>query len=1053
MLLQVNNVVELVQHKSKGLQRANFQSLFNEVSKEAYFATLRFFTSVGTHLATTLNDRRGVFKILMEAAAENNNKDLVKYYDNLQKSCKALGNAQYGILVREVPIVGGCIAQVGRNQNEAVASHMFSNGMAVINADTDSVMPADKSMTLYPASWDRTFDHQNVHPGALTVTYNTLCTDTVRSKAYRKVSTIVKSLINKYKQVTHVLNNGIVDRDKSTPDCTVYIQDPAYKKPCSLEFEKTYCYKMFWGKKVYFALKIQPDLSLEYHVAGLTGIKSDKTLIKTLIQTVPTIMLGEGDYEGCLTLLSMLFHFGTITLRAVEISEEPIKRMCSTMSRAIDELDNIPLDNETYIKIREDNGVISKDLNRDDILQRKKDSKKAREDMVRFDEENKEEEIFMSMGGDKNLLPKKYLMAVAKVGDLCNNTFSSPTLKQIRECKRKGIPFAKAPKEITVFQRGSVQVGQPTVKFCETLMKSRVTIADLKHDVERSWFATEEEFNKFLAQRERREATRAVRDNATKPTTVTGMPCEYLVSEDDRADIPRDIWVALIELHRYATIINATIERERKKDFHRDSMLYDLPAFMTSSNSTFILRSKERLNSLTRSLERVLCDGFTMQPYHLPIWWYDANICISQFSDFEVSFCYSTNKVTRICQQPPPEDNRWKDALQKVKDYVNSHTEAWPLRCCTWYMTAHEESCIDFHQLRRDQKKTFKKDTPIYVLVTVARDLPAFLTTITRDQFQSISSDVEKNNIIHPEEYTLLLEKPRRVTDTVAAYYIDMEDFDSQTRSTPYLITSPDKQRYITVRAGFKEGRRNTFNFETSGEFLTDISSCNWYAFAFTPEYETNSVKIREVNSKGRIGSEFSYIQVQYKRDDRRPVTHWDLDTKTRVIRKAELLSMLRTNAGTYQTHNSTNRVRFAFNDTDMKVRIYPNTVHDIAFIPICADDFRVAFYHREADPMTELLVGENQNDLGPYVTRAIPHAVKERHKKEQSPKAELNDPNQKKIDFFVISSHRIQRKRKTEDPFDVVTSQKSPPNRRKRCRRYEDKTLENFMSKFLLRK
>ena len=940
----LQNVVEQVQHVKKGTKSHSFQSIYKVVSKDVHFVKATDFLALSAQLSTEMKNERERYKDLMNQANAAGDKKKAALYNNLQLACKVRGNGQFGILLLLDSMVGGAITQIGREQNEAVASYVTSEdiGMRVVNADTDSVMAVDKRMSLAPMLTDVpgvSFrnSEEDSRGGCISQLFINLGIQ--ESKLFRKFDMLMNALEKRYTGIASVLNNGVVDETKSAGRDTVYVRKPSYRRPCNLEYEKLYFYKYFYEKKSYFGLKMIPGQRLKYHVAGLTGIKADRTIVKSIGQILPAIMGGEQDFEGCLHFMACLFWMVTSTMRAKEIAEHAVTAMCNKIERWTEDV-IVPDDPNKSIQIRDDFGK-EKTYKRQEILAKKAASEEAYRAMSEFDDRNGEEELFLQHGGKFNWLPLDYMLAHMKVGNLTEPK-TVPTHKQIANCKRKGMPLTKAEKHVDFYQRSEVQVGGSFLKFCKTLLKGDEDDCrkERRQRVERLWFESEQKWDQFARNRSRTMERAKEKAEQVKPTTVTGMPRHHLVSRSECAKVPEHVWLALHEFTRKITTTHSILQRERLHNFKDESLCFEQPPFM--QDKRIVANMREDVTAILDRFSNSVKDSVNITPHYLPLWWYDESFCTSKWYDFVLRYTPIDDEIQQEVEPPSKEYKKiWQEAVSRLQRAIREEDVSEDEAGAIWYLAAHDETSIDLHSLRRHQLSQLKSEHRYYAIRTFGKHLPVFVAMLSQPVTRS-GVDIVKYN-----EYNVLDTAKRRVpVDENCTYLFDMEAFDSQSRSTPYLVVSTDgKERYVALRDSFRRSKHNRFTFLMRNDLLEELMLSGHGRLNFRPKLYTSLV---EVTGDGDADYKTT-ISIRYLRDDNRPVEMWDFatDLDVRSIKVKDLCELFnKRKQAEFEAHMDP-FVVMSFHDDDCYVRVHPSTVHRVWSIPNSSEEYAIPFMRK----------------------------------------------------------------------------------------------------------
>eukprot|EP00058_Branchiostoma_floridae_P005675 XP_002591163.1 hypothetical protein BRAFLDRAFT_105365 [Branchiostoma floridae] len=583
--VELHNVRPVVEHAcqdencggevggSKDPRLCKYTHHFERVNFDVYYAKPNIFNGIMPQFLEIMAAMRTKYKKQMAQATDSIEKGL---FNVLQKSVKCAMNATYGVSVRTAPPVGSSITQVGRDQIELVARKAKEQGMNIVNGDTDSVMISDINATSGAA-------------GRMTCLSNNLCG---RNRA--SVTEIFTRYFEKQEQFCSYLNS-------------------IFPSPCKIELEKVFLFQCMFQKKCYYGQKVIPgSLALVAHKAGITGMKADRTKVKSAAQIATSKMVGRNDINGLVEFAQLLYELVTVRMRAQEIADQPINDFCDLIDYELEDFyQNLP----TCQKMGEQNIYVPqwrKRVTPSVLKQAYDESCEVRENLKRLDE-TETHQTLVDKYSHGDLIPLDWMKSVEKVGDI-NNPKTLATKQAIRDCKRRGVDVCTAQTFVDMYRKHDVQVSATLKNSLQVLLHApeepdvryRREQIERKELGEKAWSA---ERKKRLLRESRLETA----SNTISRLSVTAMPKCLIAPDEQRTYFTEKERAKIYHVIKKIESWDKKIEHERKSGFKE--IIFDLP---------------KKPNEADIAQLRMYIEDLEENEPHVPIWWYDEDYCITE---------------------------------------------------------------------------------------------------------------------------------------------------------------------------------------------------------------------------------------------------------------------------------------------------------------------------------------------------------------------------------------------------------------------------------------
>lgn len=262
------------------------------VSKPVHFVKKNVYYALESKVAHNMLSARQIEK--KNVAMYKGMGDTYMQKISRQKECavKLVANALYGALLVICPLAGSAIPHTVRDIIESYAHMVFTEiGAKIASGDTDSVF---------------TMQVNSVQSKCLSVLCKHLGIDSKTN-----VNGVLTAVFKESSMLVDLANNGNgVDKEA------------LYEKPTSIGLEKLYLKPIILGKKCYMAVHVDPDAPAyksHFNVAGMTGKKADRTVVKSITQFASYKMLYHDDMVGCMIFLDNLHKYAAISLHGQEL--------------------------------------------------------------------------------------------------------------------------------------------------------------------------------------------------------------------------------------------------------------------------------------------------------------------------------------------------------------------------------------------------------------------------------------------------------------------------------------------------------------------------------------------------------------------------------------------------------------------------------------------------------------------------------------------------------------------------------------------------------------
>ena len=558
--------------------KCTFSTNYETVEYDIRYVKRDFFHGLIPQSLEDLANLRKDYKQKMKDSADGIETQL---YDTLQKAVKCRMNAAYGVTLRITPLVGTTITQFGREQTEMAARLGVDAGMVVVNGDTDSVMLMHKPACLPVESEERC---ENM--GWLSrMSYNLLATPQA------PINLIFKALIDQFEEFCKMCNHQL-------------------PPPCSLEFEKLFTYQRMDEKKCYLGQKVLPDLSMRSHIAGMTGMKADRTRVKSAAQFIPGKLTSARDFEGLAAFATDLYDVVSMRLRAHEIGRVKVEQLAN----------DIDIELETFVREKD---IVSRPSNEalrvphlrkvmsvESIIRVANNSRRAREALSEFDSQGEQSRIERVNNPMGDIIPLSWLTSSEKVGDLTDPK-TRATKEAILSCKRRGDSIHGCGQLfIDVLRNHDVQVSAPLSKSIAVLLRAPEEEGVKKRRRARMMKRlAQTDCKRMITLEDRREEEERKKKNVINKLTITAMPADMVAVPEDRVQISERERALLFDAQIHIALHDNLIKKERADKY----------ATLLIHPKTIAPERGERLRSYI--------EHYTPNDLFVPLWWYDEEYC------------------------------------------------------------------------------------------------------------------------------------------------------------------------------------------------------------------------------------------------------------------------------------------------------------------------------------------------------------------------------------------------------------------------------------------
>lgn len=551
--------------------------------------------------------------------------------------------------------------------------------------------------------------------------------------------------------------------------------------------------------------------------------------------------------------------------------------------------------------------------------------------------------------GYRDLIPKVYYTSREKVNSIENPKTVADKMEQLR-CKRYGIDFSIAATVTDVVRGIKPQVGAPLTAINNTILIREPTEEQktIEREMDMRWMARSFRQQTREDNRLSDKKEKIKKKNAeVKPLDITDMPDRLKVDQQvHTTPFPTRIRLGVKKLNNMIDYSEKAITKERDSDFVKE--LFHQPELMAD---------EEELQRATEQVVEMI-ENFKSFSLHFPLFWYDERYCISNILELE--------------------------DLDEV-----------------WHTLPNDESCVDLWNMYKNLEYE-----PRYIAVKVGkmgeRLQMAFFDSVEESwmEYKCTNCYIFKENVWSLDDKNL----------AGKIYYMDMQEYEKQTRTTPLIITSPDKKkRYLVNRGSYVRNKNNAFSFKIKNETLMNAMSQTGDVgdkyLTFKPIYGKAGVCIIGSKSAGMCKSTFI-------RDDGRemPAT-WPykrLNNQGIKIPRQKILKIMNDSLEIRNIHNNHN-LEFSFDSKTENLTIRVETAFD---------EKRIKFYDESKQEKLEIDIGTNgQTQLGSFYT-----SVRIENKVEKKPKEVLPEKKQSTLSHFVGMSSAPKF---TQD--DVVKKKRAP--------------------------
>lgn len=556
-------------------RNCQWKEVRHHVDYKIYVVRREVFEGLAGMMCDQLTSMRNHYKKCMKTTKDPIEKDVF----NLQQlSVKLAANSIYGIYLLLSRVIGGLITYCAREQNERATEYLTEKMGNIAMCDTDSTSPIKKSADLTKGSCPLE---------ALSMVYT--------GEKWAPLSEISRLMIKEGEHYSDILNNGSVEEGR----------DPAWEAPASLELEKILFSLIFIQKKMYTAIKLEPDCRLKVHVAGMASKKSDKTKLKSAVQMGLLKMIAEKDYEGAALFLSDVRGLALPYLRAKEHVTHTLLNM--------------------YKKSYEDEDIA-----------------KLRE----FVSQNKEHQMLMELTEGKldELIKPSYCVSREKANSVHNPKTMVDKLVRLR-CTMDSTPVSAIENPVSNTRSYKVQVGTVVERILKILFRAPTDGSEEELEntmVMNQYGLSQKQYNSMRNAKDKSAKLAAKKAAEYKMLSITDMPERFKCKKEETSVLTGRQRVlmkhAMIEGDKYEKTLRrekGKFEQIRKNNAALDQKMevdgaavkeitvvdpgWKMPSLVTG-DPVLLKEAKERLETFM--------DNFTSTA-RFPMWYYDGDYSIS----------------------------------------------------------------------------------------------------------------------------------------------------------------------------------------------------------------------------------------------------------------------------------------------------------------------------------------------------------------------------------------------------------------------------------------